>query len=250
MHNEVMTALALLAGLALAQGQTPKEPAPALKMKTYQFVMLRKGVPVAMSAEESQKTMMGHLQNLERLWLTEGKAVLVGPFTDNGDIRGIVVLDTSAEEAKKLMDEDPYVKAGAMKADIRPLMAADGFLRKPQKFMDLVGYTVGFYKRPAGELPKLDPEEGKKLMAAHLANNEKMWKEGALVWAGPFLDNTNIRGLLIFRITDQEKIKALIGQDALVKAGRLEAELHPAMTAKGAFPPVEKQGGWSLFCGT
>jgi len=28
-----------------------------------------------------------------------------------------------------------------------------------------------------------------------------------------------------------------------VKLGRLEAELHPAMTAKGAFPPAEKQGG-------
>ena len=238
-----MTAALLLAGLLFAQGQTPKEPAPAPKMKTYQFVMLRKGAPVAMTAEVSQKAMQEHLQGLERLWLKEGKAVLLGPFTDDGDIRGIVVLDTSAEEAKRLMDEDPFVKIGAMKADIRPLMAADGYLRKPLKFMDLVGYTVGFYKRPAGVLPKLDPEEGKKLMAAHLANNDKMWKEGALVWAGPFLDNTNIRGLLIFRITDQEKIKALIAEDPLVKLGRLEAELHPAMTARGALPPFEKQGG-------
>jgi uncharacterized protein YciI len=238
-----MTIAALLVGFSLVQGQTPKEPAPALKMKTYQFVFLRKGADLQLTAAESQKTMQSHLQNLERLWLTEGKAVLVGPFTDNGDIRGIVVLDASAEEAKKLMDEDPYVKIGAMKADIRPLMAAEGFLRKPPKFMDLMGYTVGFYKRPQRELPNLEEEESKKLMTAHLANNEKMWKAGALVWAGPFLDNTNIRGLLVFRITDQEKIKALIAEDPLVKLGRLEAELHPAMTAKGAFPPLEKPGG-------
>ena len=238
-----MTALALLASFALAQGQLPKTPAPAPKMKTYQFVMLRKGAPVAMTPEVMEKTRQGHLELLERLWLKDGKAVLLGPFTDDGDIRGIVVLDTSAEEAKKLIEEDPFVKIGAMKPDIRPLMASEGILQKPPKFMDRVSYTVGFYKRPAGDLPKLEPEESKKLMAAHLANNEKMWREGALVWAGPFLDNTNIRGLLIFRITDQEKIKAMIAEDALVKAGRLEAELHPAMTSKGVFPPIEKAGG-------
>ena len=243
MHNISMTIAALLVGFSLAQAQTPKEPAPAPKMKTYQFVFFRKGAPVQMTAEETQKTMQRHLQNLERIWLIENKAVLLGPLTDNGDIRGIAVLDTTPEDAKKLMDEDPFIKSGAMKADIRPLMAADGFLRKPPKFMDLMPYTIGFYKRPAGELPKLEPEESKKLMAAHLANNEKMWKEGALVWAGPFLDNTEIRGLLVFRITSQEKIKAMIAEDALVKAGRLVAELHPAMTAKGVFPPLENPGG-------
>src|SRR5690349_3810729 len=109
--------------IVVAQGDKAAPQAPPDKFKTYQFVMLKKGAPVAMTADEHEGTLKAHLANLEKLWLKDGKAVLVGPFTDNGDIAGIVVLDTSAEEAKSLMAEDPFVKKGAMVPDIRPLMA-------------------------------------------------------------------------------------------------------------------------------
>jgi len=231
-----MLAPLLLASALFTQAQAPAKPEPKYEMKTFQFVMLKKGNPVAMTADESQKKMQAHLAHLEDLWLKKGKAVLLGPLTDNSDIRGIVVLDATSEEAKKLMGDDPFVSSGAMVADIRPLMAADKLMKKPPKFLDLMPYTLGFFKRPEGELPKLEPDEAKKLQAAHLANNDRMWKAGHLVWAGPFLDGTNLRGLLVFRTTDRKRIEELLKEDPLVKLGRLVFELHPAMTAKGALP--------------
>ncbi len=238
---------AALIGFALLQtpAQEPKkDPLAGLKLKTYQFVELRKGASGANPPAAERNTMqMDHLARLEKMWLTDGKAVLVGPMMDNGDLRGIAVLDTTPEEAKALFDEDPFVKSGLMRAVVRPLMAAEGFLKRPPKFLDLQPYTLGFYRRPEGVLPKIDEETGKRLMQAHLENNQKMADAGALVWAGPFLDNTNVRGLLVFRETDAAKIKALVAEDALVKAGRLELELHPAMTAKGTFAPAAAKSG-------
>lgn len=233
---------ALLFGISLLQ-QPAQDPLAGLKFKTYQFVALRKGAPVSMDAATAQKAQKEHLDRLEKMWLTDGKAVLVGPFADDGDIRGIAILDTSADEAKNLFADDPFVKSGAMVAEIRPLMAAEGHLRKPPKFLDLMKYHFGFYRRPAGELPKLEKAEADRLQNAHLMNNLKMAQAGALVWAGPFLDDSPVRGILVFRETDPAKIKALVAEDPLVKAGRLELELHPAFTAKGAFPPADGKSG-------
>jgi uncharacterized protein len=235
----------LLATLLLARGQPaqPTKQEPKYEMKTFQFVMLKRAKPSSMDAAEAARRQKEHLAHLEDLWMKQGKAVLVGPLTDKGEIAGIVVLNTSAEEAKALMAADPWVSTGALEADIRPLMAADKIMQKPAKFMDLVDYTVGFYKRAKPNLPKLEEAEGKRLQAAHLANNDKMWKAGYLVWAGPFLDNTDLRGLLVFNTTDRKKLEAMLNEDPLVKAGRLVYELHPGMTARGTFPapPVEKR---------
>jgi uncharacterized protein YciI len=238
-----MNCALLLATVMFAQGgqATPQKPEPKWEMKTFQFVMLKKGKATGLTEAEEGKRQQAHLAYLEKLVMKDDKAVLVGPLTDNGDIRGIIVLNTSAEEAKAIVAADPWASTGALVADIRPLMAADKVMQKPPKFMDLVPYTVGFYKRAKGDLPKLSEDEGKRLQAAHLANNEKMWKAGYLTWAGPFLDNTELRGLLIFNTVDRKKLEAMLNEDPLVKAGRLVYELHPGMTSKGVFAgPGEK----------
>lgn len=237
----MLTFLAAAAiAMTSAQGQPPAtkqdDPLKGLTMKTFQFVFLKTGENKSpLSAEESQKKQAAHLAYLEQLWLKDKKAVLLGPVMNGKDIRGIVVLDCPAEEAKALMDKDPFVSAGYMKAEIRPLYAADKLLAVPPKFMDLTQYTLGFFHRPAGELPKLNEDVAKKLQNDHLMNNKSMADKGALVWAGPFLDGTSLRGLLVFRETDQAKIKLMLDVDPLVKAGRLTYELFTAYTAKGAF---------------
>ena len=44
--------------------------------------------------------------------LAEGLMPIVCPVTDGGDVAGIGVFITGIEETKKIMDEDPGVKAG------------------------------------------------------------------------------------------------------------------------------------------
>ncbi|HRK22362.1 MAG TPA: proton-conducting transporter membrane subunit, partial [Fimbriimonadaceae bacterium] len=66
-------------------------------------------------------------------------------------------------------------------------------------------------------------------------SKEMFFEESVHRVAGPFLDGTSLRGLLVFRETDQAKIKMMLDVDPLVKAGRLTYELFTAYTAKGAF---------------
>jgi uncharacterized protein YciI len=60
-----------------------------------------------------------------RAWLlkmgSEGKALLFGPFTDNGEIRGLYVFKVaSAEEARRLCEIAPAVKFGQVQVEIHP----------------------------------------------------------------------------------------------------------------------------------
>jgi uncharacterized protein YciI len=56
---------------------------------------------------------------------------------------------------------------------------------------------------------------------------------GKLVAAGPFLDNTKARGVVIYRVANVEEARSLAAADPAVKAGRLVLEAHPWMTFKG-----------------
>jgi uncharacterized protein YciI len=50
---------------------------------------------------------------------------------------------------------------------------------------------------------------------------------GKLILAGPFADEGDLRGMLVFRVDSPEEAKALAAQDPAVKAGRLVLEWHP-----------------------
>jgi alpha-L-fucosidase 2 len=72
-----------------------------------------------------------------------------------------------------------------------------------------------------------------KLLAGHLANIRKMAALGKLAVAGPFDEDGDIRGILIFKGTTMEEAKALGLQDPMVKAGQFALELHPWFAAAG-----------------
>lgn len=71
-------------------------------------------------------------------------------------------------------------------------------------------------------------EESKKLFEGHMANINKLAKEGKLVVAGPFMKNErNYRGIYIFNVATIEEAQALVATDPAIKANLLEAELTP-----------------------
>jgi uncharacterized protein YciI len=71
-------------------------------------------------------------------------------------------------------------------------------------------------------------EETQKLFEGHMANINKLAKEGKLVVAGPFLKNDrNYRGIYVFNVTTIEEAQALVATDPAIKANLLEAELTP-----------------------
>lgn len=75
-------------------------------------------------------------------------------------------------------------------------------------------------------------EEKARLQEAHLAHLGSLEAEG-LVAAGPFADDTEKRGVLIFDLETLEETALLIERDPMVEAGRLLYECHPLWLAKG-----------------
>lgn len=88
-------------------------------MKKYVIAFLKRG-PAKLSGAEAEQLQNAHLKNIIRL-ADEGKLVLAGPFRDDGEVRGIFILNAeTVEEARKLTESDPAVQRGTLQFDLRP----------------------------------------------------------------------------------------------------------------------------------
>lgn len=86
-------------------------------------------------------------------------------------------------------------------------------------------YVLAFLKR--GPNRSQDSLTAANLQKAHLQNINRMAEEGKLVLAGPFMDDSDIRGIYVFNVTTVEEARALTETDPAIQAGRLVMELHP-----------------------
>lgn len=128
-HLISITVIALFTGV-FAYAQTTETPknvkfdaelakklgADKYGMKTYVLAILKTGPKdVEIKGKERRELFKGHMANMNRL-VAEGKLAVAGPFAKNDKgFRGLFILNvTTIEEAKKLTDTDPVVKAGMM----------------------------------------------------------------------------------------------------------------------------------------
>jgi uncharacterized protein YciI len=106
-----------------------KEEAETLGMVIYYLGLLKRGL--AWTPEDTQEVddlQEAHLENIQRMVET-GKLVLVGPFIDDGDLRGAYVFKVgSLKEALELTNTDPMVKSGRLIFEIHPWMIQKGIL--------------------------------------------------------------------------------------------------------------------------
>lgn len=71
-------------------------------------------------------------------------------------------------------------------------------------------------------------EEKKKYFEGHMANLNRLAKEGKLAVAGPFMKNDrNYRGIFIFNCKTVEEAQKLVETDPAVQAKIFEVELTP-----------------------
>jgi uncharacterized protein YciI len=68
-----------------------------------------------------------HLPYLKGL-MAQGSLALAGPFMDGGEVKGIFIYSVPLEQAMKLENEDPMVKAGNFKIEGHPWATAKGVL--------------------------------------------------------------------------------------------------------------------------
>ena len=89
-------------------------------MKKYVMAFLKAGKVKIKDSTERANLQMAHLKNIMRM-ADEGKLLVAGPFMDKGDVRGIYVFNVeSLEEARKLTETDPAIKAGTLEMELRP----------------------------------------------------------------------------------------------------------------------------------
>jgi uncharacterized protein YciI len=89
-------------------------------MKAYVMAFLKKGPNRNQDSIEAARLQAAHMANIRRM-AEEGSLVLAGPFMDDGDLRGIYLFNVSTvEEARRLTDSDPAVRAGRLVMELHP----------------------------------------------------------------------------------------------------------------------------------
>jgi uncharacterized protein YciI len=97
------------------------------EMTTYYVGFLLRGPKwTSERTPETDRIQAAHLANIQKL-AQEGKLLHAGPFTDDGDLRGMFVFRVgSLDEAKALAGTDPAVQAGRLKIELHPWYSAKG----------------------------------------------------------------------------------------------------------------------------
>ena len=113
---------------------TKGDPPPEFEMRAYVLALLYRGPTPENDPEKSKELFRGHMANIARLH-EEGMIILAGPMLDKTDLRGIFLFDlTSVEEAQKLCDTDPAIRAGALRVELHPWYSAKGIgISKPHE---------------------------------------------------------------------------------------------------------------------
>lgn len=216
---------------AIARAQEKKEPAS--KLIEFHMALLKRG-PKYVAAGMPKDLQSKHVAHVLAM-LESGKAVIAGPLADEGDIAGIYVLRAkSAAEARAWADNDPAVKAGFFVADMHPWWSED-VMKKPASPIKMTTAYLGFLTRGAKWTPEKTPAT-QEIQKAHLANINRLAEMKKLVVAGPFGDNTTLRGIFVFKVASIEEAKALADTDPAVQAGRLAIEMHPWLVPEGVLP--------------
>ena len=106
--------------------------AETYEMTTYYVALLHRGPKwTPEETAESRRIQGEHMANIRQMH-DAGKLVLAGPFTDDGELRGLFLFQgVTREEAESLAANDPAVKAGRLKIELHPWFSAKGIRVDP-----------------------------------------------------------------------------------------------------------------------
>ena len=74
-----------------------------------------------------------------------------------------------------------------------------------------------------------------KIQAGHMANINRLAKEGKIIMAGPMGYDGDLRGIFIMNCKDSSEVEQIVNTDTAVMTGRLKMEYYPWWSEKGKF---------------
>jgi uncharacterized protein len=109
------------------------DPAEPPGFEQYTLVLMKRGDNWNPNAPEFMDVMRQHQAFVKRM-KDQGNMAIAGSFpsSDQGELRGVAIFRVGAEQAAKLTQDDPIVKAGLLKAEIHPWGTGKGVLASGQ----------------------------------------------------------------------------------------------------------------------
>lgn len=86
-----------------------------------------------------------------------------------------------------------------------------------------------------GPSRKQDSISAEKIQSAHMANINRLAKEGKLVMAGPIGIEDDLRGIFLMNCADSSEVENFVKTDSAVMTGRLIMKYYPWWTMKGKY---------------
>jgi|SRR5687768_4015006 uncharacterized protein len=74
-----------------------------------------------------------------------------------------------------------------------------------------------------------------KIQAGHMANINRLAKEGKIIMAGPMGHDGELRGIFIMNCKDSSEVEQFVNTDTAVITGRLKMEYYPWWSEKGKY---------------
>ena len=240
------TSAVLLIGcvaVTVAASQSPQTPPPG--MATYYVGLLKRGSERSTGDKAADAELQSkHIASLVRRW-REKTLAGSGPIVGEGELRGILIITADdLDSARLIAGDDPEVEAGRLRVEVHPwwgpkdigaaynaTMQANSSARTAMRT-----YQLAFLRRGPSWTPEQSPAVA-ALQERHMAHIREMGASGKLLAAGPFLDDGDLAGILVFDTTAQEA-RRLAAEDPAVQAGRLVLEFHGWMVAEGVMPPI------------
>jgi len=219
-----LAVLLLTCTLPAQQQEEKKDEKPAFQLETFYMAIMSRADPydankLAKLANERIRYWEGIAERGD--WIVGGPVMVVKDTL--ADVEIFRAADkTSAENVAK---SDPAVRKGLWTVLVLPWGTQKDYLKPLNKYDPAVSYYLGFLKRG----PKFSPEdspERQRIQEAHLKNIGRLHEMGKLVAAGPFLEDTELRGIFVFKTATMEEANELTNTDPAVQAGRLRIELY------------------------
>jgi uncharacterized protein YciI len=101
-----------------------EEPVQKTESKKYWMVMLRSNINRQQDPAANSQLRDAHINSVRNL-AKEGKLIVASPFTENEELQDVIIVECKDSlEVVDLLQQDPAIAAGWLKAEIRPCWTA------------------------------------------------------------------------------------------------------------------------------
>jgi uncharacterized protein YciI len=215
------------------QAEEKKEEKPAFQLETFYMAIMSRA-----HAYDADK-LAALSKDRQQFWQSiaeRGDLIVGGPVIVVKDALADVEVFRAADQksAEDLAQRDPAVQHKLWTVLVLPWGTQKDFLKPVKRYDPSVSYYLGFLKRGASWSPEDTPER-QRIQEAHLKNIGHLHEIGKLVAAGPFMEDTDWRGIFVFKAASIEEANELTNTDPAVQAGRLRIDLYEWKLPSEAF---------------